>query len=391
MKDEQNNRISRLLQLYLLGDITPQEQKELESWCDQNESNRLFFENIQKENLLAQEHELYKNVDDVKAFSTFKQKTRIINKKHKAVDIILWKYAAIFLLPLTIAAVLWTNFKPGNTPIPQQVSIHSGASQALLILENGQKVALTSGNENDSLIKNSNIVRKKDELIYTSTKQEQTPQEIRFNELIIPKGGEYKVTLSDGTVVYLNSVTHLKYPTTFGDKERRVQLDGEAYFEVTKDLQHPFIVEVNGVEVKVYGTSFNVNSQQDHKIQTVLVEGSVGIKIQSSGEEQIISPGEMAVFDEIPQNITIKKVNPQVYTDWRNGIFRFENERLEDILNKLANWYDVEIFYQSPDVKELHFTGYIERYKKIDTILRSITLATNVQFSIREKTILVSK
>ena len=156
-------------------------------------------------------------------------------------------------------------------------------------------------------------------------------------------------------------------------------------------MQQPFIVEVNGVEVKVYGTSFNVNSQQDHKIQTVLVEGSVGIKIQSSGEEQIISPGEMAVFDEIPQNITIKKVNPQVYTDWRNGIFRFENERLEDILNKLANWYDVEIFYQSPDVKELHFTGYIERYKKIDTILRSITLATNVQFSIREKTILVSK
>lgn len=391
MKDEQNNRISRLFQLYLLGDITPQEQKELEAWCDQNESNRLFFENIQKENLLAQEHELYKNVDKVKAFSTFKQKTHVLNKKHKTVDIISWKYAAIFLLPLAIAAVLWTNFKPEETPIPQQVAIHSGASQALLILENGQKVALTSGDGNDSLIKNSNIVRKKDELIYTSTKQEQAPQEIRFNELIIPKGGEYKVTLSDGTVVYLNSVTHLKYPTTFGDKERRVQLDGEAYFEVTKDSQHPFIVEVNGVEVKVYGTSFNVNSQQDHKIQTVLVEGSIGIKIQSSGEEQIISPGEMAVFDEIPQNITIKKVNPQVYTDWRNGIFRFENERLEDILNKLANWYDVEIFYQSPDVKELHFTGYIERYKKIDTILRSITLATNVQFSIREKTILVSK
>lgn len=163
------------------------------------------------------------------------------------------------------------------------------------------------------------------------------------------------------------------------------------YFEVTKDTSRPFIVEVDGIEIKVYGTSFNINTQQEGKIQTVLVEGSVGIKIQSSGREQIIVPGEMAEFNEIQKNLIIKKVNTQIYTDWRNGIFRFENERLEDILQKLANWYDVEIFYQTANVKDLHFTGYVERYKKIDTILQSITLATDVQFAIQGKTIIVSK
>ena len=393
MKGNVNNRIPRLLQLYLLGEITPEEQKELEFWCKQKESNRYFFEQIQKENLLAQEHFLYKRIDKYKAFSIFKQRFAPYGKKRK-INIRLWKYVAIFLLPLTIAIIwLLTNPKQKiDSSLCQQVQLHPGSPQALLILDDGKQVALASGNKNDIQINEDiKVSHKNDELVYTTKPQQKPQQEISFNELIIPRGGEYKVTLSDGTLVFLNSATQLKYPITFDNKERRVKLGGEAYFEVTKDTSRPFIVEVDGIEIKVYGTSFNINTQQEGKIQTVLVEGSVGIKIQSSGREQIIVPGEMAEFNEIQKNLIIKKVNTQIYTDWRNGIFRFENERLEDILQKLANWYDVEIFYQTANVKDLHFTGYVERYKKIDTILQSITLATDVQFAIQGKTIIVSK
>lgn len=208
---------------------------------------------------------------------------------------------------------------------------------------------------------------------------------------MFPRGGEYKVTLSDGSLVYLNSVTRIKYPVVFSRKERKVFLSGEAYFEVAEDPKRPFLVEVGGIEVKVYGTFFNINSFREGGVQTVLVKGSVGVKVLASGEESMIEPGQMAEFRQGSMKVEVKEVDVNLYTDWKNGIFRFKNQRLEDILTILSNWYDVDIFYQIPSVKELHFSGYMERYKNFEIILEAITLSTGVQFSIQGKTVVVSK
>lgn len=199
------------------------------------------------------------------------------------------------------------------------------------------------------------------------------------------------MALADGTVVYLNSATRLKYPVVFNEKERKVYLSGEAYFEVAKDAERPFLVEVANVEVKVYGTSFNVNSYREGNVQTVLVEGSVGVKVLASGVESVIKPGQMAEFKQGNTGVEVREVDVTLYTDWKNGIFRFENQRLEDILTTLSNWYNVDVFYQTSSVKDLHFSGYMERYKEIDTILGAITLSTGVRFSIQGTTIVVSK
>ena len=191
--------------------------------------------------------------------------------------------------------------------------------------------------------------------------------------------------------MYLNSATRMKYPVKFDEKERKVYLSGEAYFEVAKDPERPFFVEMEGVEVRVYGTSFNVNTHQKGNVQTVLVKGSIGVKVLSSGMESVIRPGQMAEFKQGNTKVDVKDVNVAVYTDWKDGIFRFENQRLEDILTVLSNWYDVDIFYTNEQLKNLHFTGHVKRYEKIDNILKAIKSAVGVTFTIKDRTICISK
>ena len=191
--------------------------------------------------------------------------------------------------------------------------------------------------------------------------------------------------------MFLFSASRLLYPVIFDVKERKVYLSGEAYFEVTKDPKRPFFEEMEGVEVRVYGTSFNINTHQKGNIQTVLVKGSIGVKVLASGMESVITPGQMAEFKQGNAKVDVKDVNVAVYTDWKDGIFRFENQRLEDILTVLSNWYKVYDFKNTESVKELHFSGYMERYKDVSVILEAITLSTGVTFSVQGKTIIVSK
>ncbi|HJA14514.1 MAG TPA: DUF4974 domain-containing protein [Candidatus Butyricimonas faecavium] len=362
-------------------------------WCNQNKRNSLFFQQICEENLLAEEHVLYEATDTVRAISEFKRKLIVPVDRSQKLKINWWKYAAILILPLLVTVMwLWQHDMSEVDKLAlQENSLSPGSRQAMLVLDNGKQISLTSKNDHEiQVAQEVRVSQQADKLVYevSSKKMDQT---LSFNELIIPRGGEYKVVLSDGTQVYLNSATRMRYPVVFNAEERNVYLEGEAYFEVVKDRQRPFLVEINGIQIKVYGTSFNVNSHKEGKVQTVLVEGSVGVRVLSTGKEKRLYPGEMAEFREVGESIEIKKVNPELYTEWRRGSFRFENERLEDILTTLSNWYNVDIFYQNQEVKDFHFTGFLGRYKNINTILSSITLATGVRFNIQGKTIIVSK
>lgn len=304
-----------------------------------------------------------------------------------------WKYAVVLLFPILVVGSWKLMHETVQVPVvvSSVASVQPGCSQAVLVLDDGRKVFLKE--EEEGVIsedKEITVTGEKDRLVYTSSEGKNVDG-IRFNELEVPRGGEYKVKLADGTLVYLNSATRMKYPVKFDGKERKVYLSGEAYFEVAKDPECPFFVEMEGVEVRVYGTSFNVNTHQKGCIQTVLVKGSIGVKVLASGTESVIKPGQMAEFKQGKTKVDVKEVNVAVYTDWKDGIFRFENQRLEDILTVLSNWYDVDVFYQTPSVKELHFSGYMERYKDVRVILDAITLSTGVTFSIQGKTIIVSK
>ena len=390
MENQYSDRIVRLLQLYLLGDITEEERQELEDWCKETPQNRNLFEQICQEDLFSKERSVYEKIDDTKALRTFEKHVRKVSTRGFGRW---WKYAAVLLLPILVVGLWKLVYEVEQVPVvTSSVSqIQPGCSRAVLVLDDGRTVFLKE--EEEGVIsedKGIMVTGERDRLVYTSSEGKNV-DELRFNELEIPRGGEYKVRLADGTLVYLNSATRMKYPVKFDEKERKVYLSGEAYFEVAKDPERPFFVEMEGVEVRVYGTSFNVNTHQEGNIQTVLVKGSIGVKVLSSGMESMIRPGQMAEFKQGNTKVDVKDVNVAVYTDWKDGIFRFENQRLEDILTVLSNWYDVDIFYQTVSVKELHFSGYMERYKDVSVILEAITLSTGVTFSIQGKTIIVSK
>ena len=390
MEHQYSDRIVRLLQLYLLGDITEEERQELEDWCEEAPRNRKLFEQICQEDLFSKERYVYEKINDTKAFSVFEKRVRKVSSRSIGNW---WKYAAVLLFPILVVGSwkLMHETEQVSIVASSVAPIQPGCSQAVLVLDDGRKVFLKE--EEEGVIsedKEITVTGEKDRLVYTSSEGENVDG-IRFNELEVPRGGEYKVKLADGTLVYLNSATRMKYPVKFDEKERKVYLSGEAYFEVAKDPERPFFVEMEGVEVRVYGTSFNVNTHQEGNIQTVLVKGSIGVKVLSSGMESVIRPGQMAEFKQGNTKVDVKDVNVAVYTDWKDGIFRFENQRLEDILAVLSNWYDMNVFYQTVSVKELHFSGYMERYKDVSVILEAITLSTGVTFSIQGKTIIVSK
>lgn len=390
MKNHCPDRIVHLLQLYLLGDITKEERQELEKWCEEKARNRRFFEQVCQEDLFSKERVVYEKIDDKKALYAFEKRVGKVSPRGIGRW---WKYAAVLLLPILVVGLWKLVYEVEQVPVvTSSVSqIQPGCSRAVLVLDDGRTVFLKE--EEEGVIsedKGIMVTGERDRLVYTSSEGKNV-DELRFNELEIPRGGEYKVRLADGTLVYLNSATRMKYPVKFDEKERKVYLSGEAYFEVAKDPERPFFVEMEGVEVRVYGTSFNVNTHQKGNVQTVLVKGSIGVKVLSSGMESVIRPGQMAEFKQGNTKVDVKDVNVAVYTDWKDGIFRFENQRLEDILTVLSNWYDVDIFYQTVSVKELHFSGYMERYKDVSVILEAITLSTGVTFSIQGKTIIVSK
>ena len=266
----------------------------------------------------------------------------------------------------------------------------SRQANVTLILASGERVDV--GHRTDRMIREAGSVIRSDSalLVYEEHSIDTLSEETVYNELVVPKCGEYKLRLSDGSLIVLNSESKLRYPVNFNGDTREVFLSGEAYFEVETDTTRPFYVVMDRIQVRVYGTSFNVNTHQEKGIETVLVEGKVGIKTFAAGE-YVLKPGELACFDRKSGTVEIRDVDARQYTAWTRGIFTFEEETLEQIMATLSLWYDVDVFYQVEAVKELHFSGHLERYKEIRNILDAITEATGVKFSIKERTIIVSQ
>ena len=210
--------------------------------------------------------------------------------------------------------------------------------------------------------------------------------------ITVPAGQRAQITLADGTKVWLNSKSTLTYASNFGRKERNVELDGEAYFEVAFDSLKPFIVMTGGMEVQVLGTKFNIKAYTDDQaIFTTLVSGSVQIKERESAHTALLRPDEQCIYTTHDGRMRIHTVDPQVSLGWIHGRFVFENETLEEILKQLGRWYDVKIFFRDPQVAGYRFTGNVGRFDQISTLLRMIEKAYDISFTISDDTVIVSK
>ena len=392
--DLYDENIARLIRHSLTGELSEQERVELEAWLRDSEEHQVLFEKIKKEIRISSESSLFRSLNDEVAWQKFKTTTR--ERKRRVYVRRILTYAAVIVLPLVVVAVfLFLNREKDTLPIASErvVKITPGGPRAVLITAD-QTIHELNGVQGQREIEvEKGVVIKQGgaNLEYDSLVASVQEVALAMNTLRVPRGGEFRLKLSDGTNVYLNSASELKYPVRFDEKERKVYLSGEAYFEVTKDSNRPFYVITEEVQVRVYGTEFNVNTHQPGKVHTVLVDGKVGIKKRGMNEEVTMKPGELASFDRNAGTFEVKEVDVRQYVVWKDGYFTFENESLEQILNTLSLWYDVDVFFQSESAKQLVFTGYMKRYNDISEILNAITEVVGVNFTINGKTIIVSK
>ncbi|SMD01250.1 FecR family protein [Pedobacter nyackensis] len=279
------------------------------------------------------------------------------------------------------------NLKPQPTEhLANKNEITPGIQAATLTLANGKKIRLDD-TANGLLAKEAGVMITKSangQLIYEIKDADGDTSKI--NTLSTAKGETYQLRLPDGSLVWLNAASSLTYPVNLNERGKRsVKLDGEGYFEITKDKAHPFVVESKRQQIEVLGTHFNVSSYSDEPVvRTSLLEGS----IQINGKT-VLKPGEQSSVDPTG-NIAVKEVNVNKSVAWKNGKFAFEDENIEGVMRKLARWYNVEIIYQG-DFYQRTFTGTISRHDDISRILDKIAYTQAVRFKIDGRRIYVSR
>ncbi len=382
-----NDLILKLALKELNKSISIEEDILLKKWISESSQNKQEYKNIMHAFLIAKDIDILKKINKEKAWSQIDEKTEIKRSKLLSLNRKL-KYAAAILIPVLFGSILFYymqfNKKTAEPDTFAQLeAIRPGTNKAFLTLSNGKTITLNNDLQSKVLLKN-NLLEIKDSIntiVYKNTAPNNIPQN---NKVTVPIGGEYKVILSDGTAVWLNSDTKFEFPVEFIGEQRNVVLEGEAYFEVAKNESKPFIVKTNGIEIKVLGTSFNVSAyKDDHSITTTLLEGKV--RIISSSEEIDMEPGYQSEFKN--NKLKLKKVDAEMYAQWKDGIFRFKNIRLEDLTKKLSRWYDVNFQFENNKLKNSLFNGAAKKDKPLSIILKILEVTNHISYEVHNDTI----
>jgi transmembrane sensor len=266
-------------------------------------------------------------------------------------------------------------------------TILPGRNRAMLTTADGNSIILDSI-QNGMLTKlgHTNVKKQDGLLIYKASAVFNGDTQVSYNTLSTPRGGQYQIILSDGSKVWLNAASSIRFPTVFSGKLREVTLTGEAYFEVAKNKEKPFQVKVGDMKIAVLGTHFNVNAYEDEaEIKTSLLEGSV--RINNGNGSGVLQPGQQAVVNNKSDQIKTGNVDLKEVMAWKNGLFRFEGADITTIMREIGRWYDVEIVYTGK-VPNHHFVGKINRNVELSEVLRILELS-NVKFSVAGNKIIV--
>lgn len=342
------------------------------------------------------------NVSDARASEIFQkviESSKMVSEQKNQGRI--WKkygvaVAAVFVI--SIGLTFFFNQKNEQSTSPTLEVILPGTDKATLTLGDGSKVVLDSISQGTIAQQGNNqIVNAKGILMYSNgTRTNDSNREIVYNKVTTPRGGQYALTLPDGTKVWLNAASSLRYPITINDERRVVELTGEAYFEVATIQRSkgngklPFIVSVEGVEVEVLGTHFNIMAYgEEPTLQATLLEGAV--RVTKKEISLLLEPGQQVLVPKegklhLSENVDLKQVMA-----WKNGYFRFNGTNLTSIMNQLGRWYDVTAVYDNDEVKELDFGGIISRKDNIGEMLDLMELTGAVHFQMKGRNILVKK
>jgi len=384
--------ISKLIIKSVLGTLSSDETLEFEEWISMP-TNREFYAEILNEENFEDKIDLYKNLDKEAAYSKLieriEKKQQITKKKTTFKYRSMYKYAAVAILLLSIGyyKFFYSSLKPSaEINVSTVTDLEPGYDKATLVLEDGTKVNL----EKNEFVKQQSLVavkNKDNSLVYKPTNNSNTSKIIGTNTLYVPAGGIYKLVLPDGTIVWLNSSSSLKYPTSFEGDKRIVELVGEAYFEVMKDASKNFIVRTKTRDISVLGTSFNVSAYNDDNFfAATLAEGKIKL-IQENKNEVFLKPGEQALVEKKSLTLTeVKEVDPLVYSALKQGTFYFENESLDNILRKVGRWYNFKTEFSDVQLSRITFTGLASKEISAKRLLDRISKSSNIKYEIIQKT-----
>lgn len=310
---------------------------------------------------------------------------RIVAVKRRR--IIFYSGAACVVLFITLSLFIhygiFQSF-PEQSIIFVQESLPKGIT---LTLPDGEVVGLEKQGAGDIFRSEEILSKQIKENDLKSSESAATSKELKYNIIDVPVAAEYRLILSDGTKVCLNSSSRLKYPVGFAADERRIFLEGEAYFEVMKDKKRPFRVEVEGTVVEALGTAFNINAYMGTtNIQTTLVQGKV--EVGNSQGKVILEPGQQAICSE--GRITVQEVNCRDFIAWKDGLFVFSRMKLSDIMVQMERWYDLETVFVNPEIRDYTFTGMIDRNLSPEEIFRIIEKTVTVHFKRQNKTVIIN-
>ena len=374
------------------GKLSTVEEERFEAWLKEGWEHREYYERMrriyQKENV--REIEVGEIQDAWGVFEKRVQGQRRIERRQCWV----WMMSAVASLAIVICC--WLMYYRVNTEQKLNVVVQKilpGQYNAVLEMANGATYQLgeqqyflqeKTGNQIkvDSTVLSYLPVNNKSELF----------QDIVYNRLSVPKGGEYRIELEDGTKVWIKSASRLRYPVVFSGDTREVYLEGEAYFEVQRDMDRPFIVHSGEQKVTVLGTNFGIscyaNEANDY---TTLVSGKVKVDFERRKQSFVLEPGMQVAYNKESGVAIERKVDVAEFVAWKNGKYIFKQKRLEDILSTLSKWYDFEVFYRNEDVKEVLFSGELRRFDDFSYLLRLIERTSDVRFVIDKKVVQVMR
>lgn len=383
-----NEKIKRIIVKSVLGTLTEEENFVLEEWFQENDRNRVLYQKLSSTVELKHKYKQYENIDVAGAFRR-NQRRLYQNVPNRVLKRIL-PYAAVVLLLFGGVFCFLMN-RSGEVREEVPVALSAGGKYAELILANGQKVDLHEGMEMKLRERSSNIQVKGNVVYYEENKDSVTLGE--YNMIRTPLGGEYSLTLADGTKVWLNAMSELRYPVAFGEGVREVELKGEAYFEVEKNEGKPFIVKTDEFNVRVLETSFNISAYLDSPLaHTTLCSGHVRINDRTNpGKEVDILPGEQLLFHRDNREMSVREVDTDVFVSWREGFFQFDNNTVEEVFTILQRWYNIQVFYANVEVRQELFTGKLPRFDNLQIIIDLIERVSDLKIEVRGKMIYIDK
>ena len=372
---------------FLSGELDEREEENVRVWLEASPENRNAYESLMKdylrirwvqENVQIREEQAKKII-----FSSLKKKRNLTPY-----------YGVAASIAVLLIVTLFFFIREDKQVVSEKLvvsEIKPIQSKAILVLSTGEQIQLTKSTQkiqeqDGSVLKIDSVMGVQYDSL--STKRAEKPI---YNKIVVPRGGEYFVTLSEGTKVWLDADSELEYPVFFSGDFREVKLKGNAYFCVTKKNDKPFVVRAGEFSLKVYGTEFNVNAYDLQNIETVLVNGSIGFKANESTPERMMEPNELAVSDSRTGLSEIHQVDIYPYIAWKNQNIVFVNERLESIMEKMARWYDVTVFFQDESLKDLRFDCNMRRYADIRDLFFFLEKTSNARFALNGRTVVISK